>query len=209
MEHQKTKDLIQDETLDPEQKTKAILKLHHDELNIVKEELKKESEALQAQLDEANKAFKQLKKENEGNESLQETIENHVATIKSLEKQIKESKIESAIELALTKAGARNVSLTAKAVERDLINIDKDGQIVGLEEQLKKLKESEDTSFLFKDPEETVTVEPIVKKPQPYQPPKGDPTKPVKTRGALLAERKKAEMQKSLEFKEKVIKGEY
>lgn len=208
MEHQKTKDLIQDETLDPEQKTKAILKLHHEELNLVKEELKKESEALQAQLDEADKAFKKLKKENEGNEALQQTIETHEATIKELEQQIKDTKIENAIEIALTREGARNVSLTAKAVERDLITIDKDGNIVGLDEQLKKLKESEDTAFLFKAQEEAPT-EPVIKKPQPYQPPKGDPTHPAKTRGALLAERKKAEMQKSLEFKEKVIKGEY
>lgn len=207
MEHQKTKEIIQDENLDFEQKTKEILRLHHEELNTLKESLGSEKEALQKELKEANGLLKKLEKESAENETAQQLIQEHQQTIETLKKELQDSKIDNAIEMALTKAGARNVGLTSKALDRDLISLDKDGMVIGLEEQIKKLQTSEDTSFLFKPAVEETPTQSEKKPIQPYAPTKGKAPEQTKTRGAILAERKKAEMQKSQELRDKVIKG--
>lgn len=93
------------------------------------EELKKiDAEGLQAEIDK-------LQKENK-------------AAKEKYEADLKKIQIDNAVEKALLAAKAKNV----KAVKAllDLENAEFDGEnIKGLDEQLKKLQESEDSKFLF------------------------------------------------------------
>jgi hypothetical protein len=65
------------------------------------------------------------------------------------EERIKELRLGFAIEIALLRAGARNVKATAALLDRDKLSVDKDGKVEGLEEQINELKENEETAFLF------------------------------------------------------------
>jgi hypothetical protein len=56
------------------------------------------------------------------------------------------AKIDSALDLALTKAGARDVALTKHLIDRNIIKADGDS-LIGLSEQLEKIKT--DKAWLF------------------------------------------------------------
>ncbi len=68
--------------------------------------------------------------------------EKHRAEIESL-------KINSAIDMALTNAGAKTLKACKAMLDMDGIKLSKDGCITGLNEQLKALREGEDTKYLF------------------------------------------------------------
>lgn len=58
------------------------------------------------------------------------------------------AKIDSALDLALTKAGARDVGLAKHCIDRSIIKED-NGKLIGLDEQLARLKT--DKAFLFSE----------------------------------------------------------
>lgn len=58
------------------------------------------------------------------------------------------AKIDSALDLALTKAGARDIELAKHCIDRSIIKEDS-GKLIGLDEQLAKLKT--DKAFLFSE----------------------------------------------------------
>lgn len=65
--------------------------------------------------------------------------------------EIKAMQINSAVEKELTAAGAKNLK-AVKALLADLDKAELDGETVkGLADQIKKLKDAEDTKFLFGD----------------------------------------------------------
>ena len=72
--------------------------------------------------------------------------------------QIREIKLKSGLEKALNSAGAINQKVVIPLLKEflDKAEIDEKGNINGLEEQIKQIKESEDTKFLFKDIENTI-----------------------------------------------------
>lgn len=72
--------------------------------------------------------------------------------------QIREIKLKSGLEKALNNAGAINQKVVMPLLKEflDTAEIDEKGNINGLEEQIKQIKESEDTKFLFKDIENTI-----------------------------------------------------
>lgn len=59
---------------------------------------------------------------------------------------------EAAIDLALTKASARDPQLTRAALKLDEIKVDKDGKVAGLDAQVEGLKK--DKAWLFEDPKQ-------------------------------------------------------
>ena len=87
--------------------------------------------------------------------------EKHAAEIKAL-------KIQTALDAALTAAKAKNVKAVTALLDLDDADLAKDGTIKGLDSQIKKLVESEDTSFLF-DPAETEPTKPTVKGAKPAE----------------------------------------
>lgn len=103
-------------------------------------------------LKDRDKQLEELKKSAGSNEELKKQIETLQAdNLKAKEEhdaKIKAMQIENAVERALTTAGAKNI----KAVKAllDLGNAELDGDAVkGLDAQIKKLTESEDSKFLF------------------------------------------------------------
>lgn len=98
------------------------------------------------ELDTASKTIGDLKKNNADNEELQETIKTHEETIKQMkldhENEIKGMRIDSAIGKILTDHKAKHADLLAGKFDRSKLSISDDGTVLGLEEQMKSLKES-------------------------------------------------------------------
>jgi hypothetical protein len=116
--------------------------------------------------DEVNESKKQLEKDVVARDVQLETLKNSTGDVEAMKKsitdlqtqnatdkanyeaQFKKLQIDSAVEKALIGAKAKNI----KAVKAllDLEKADLDGEsIKGLDEQLKKLQEGEDSKFLF------------------------------------------------------------
>lgn len=114
--------------------------------------VKTERDTLKTTLTERDKQLEDLKKSAGSNEDLKkqlETLQADNAKIKAEnDAKIKAIQIENAVERSLMASGAKNT----KAVKAllDLANAELDGENVrGLEAQIKKLQESEDSKFLF------------------------------------------------------------
>lgn len=127
-----------------------IPKARFDEVNNDKEKLKSDVKERDKQLDS-------LKNSTDDVEGLQKQIETLQGENKEKEKQhateIKRIKVDNAISAALNGANAKN----EKAV-RALLDIDPekaefndDGTVKGLGDQLKSLKEADDSKFLFEE----------------------------------------------------------
>ena len=194
MKREELKEIIENEEFEIDDKLTQILNRVNAEKEEVKATLEAENANLNDQLKEANKTVRAIKKDNTDNEILQEKIKDLEASLKDKQAELSRSRIESAVDLALTKAGARNVGLTAKALDIEAVKVNDDGTISGLDEQIKKLQESEDTSFLFKS--ETDDVQQA--KPK-YEPAKGEGSVKTKTEGALLGEQIRARREQSLQ----------
>ncbi|MDD6796287.1 MAG: phage scaffolding protein [Clostridiaceae bacterium] len=97
-----------------------------------------------AQLESANKTIKELKKNNGDNEALQTKVTEYENQIKSqktaYEKQIRDMKLNSAIDNALLKEKAKHSELLSSKIDRDKLVINDDGTITGLDEQITGLK---------------------------------------------------------------------
>lgn len=114
------------------------------------DDIKAELDKLKGEIANRDKQLEDLKKLNP--EGLKAEIDklqaDNVKAKAEYEAQVKQIKIENAVERALTAAGAKNM----KAVKAllDLTSADLDGENVkGLDAQIKALTESDDSKFLF------------------------------------------------------------
>ena len=116
--------------------------------------------------DEVNTENKTLKADIKTRDTQLETLKNSTGDIEALKKsitdlqtqnetdkanheaQLKQIKIDSAVERALTGAKAKNVKAVKALLDLEKAEFDGDN-IKGLDDQLKKLQESEDSKFLF------------------------------------------------------------
>jgi hypothetical protein len=115
------------------------------------EQLRKQIENLTQQLSDRDSQLEKLKdvdvdKLNGEIERLQ--AENKTAKEES-DKVIAAMKLESGIKDALHRAQARDVDKVMKLLDMDAISVDKDGKIVGLDEQIKSLSADELTKSWF------------------------------------------------------------
>lgn len=86
-----------------------------------------------------------------------EALKNQIATLqtenataaKAHEAEIKSLKIDTAVELALSAAKAKNVKAVKALLDLDKAELDADGTVKGLADQIKKLAEAPDSSFMF------------------------------------------------------------
>lgn len=117
------------------------------------EELKKQLKAANDALAERDDQLKELKKGVGDNEELKGKIsaleESNKKQKADYEAQIQQIKINTAVESALSKAGARNLKAAKAMLEMGKVSLDDKGEAVGLKEQIDALKGGEDTSFLF------------------------------------------------------------
>lgn len=107
---------------------------------------KEQYNAKAKELDTANTTISDLKKTNGDNEELQKTIKTHEETIKALKKQHADElagmKIDSAINKLLADNKAKYPELLAGKFDRSKLQISEDGQVIGLNDQFKSVKES-------------------------------------------------------------------
>lgn len=156
---------------------------------------------IQSQLVTANNTIKErdkqletLKNSPDNPETLKQQIQqlqdDNKAKDEEHQKEIKELKVNSALEKALTNAKAKN----AKAVQAlldlgDDVELNEDGTIKGLDEKIKALKKSD--AYMFNDDKQTVKIvgaKPNASPNDPANPnPARDPNKP-KTYEDFVAE---------------------
>ena len=124
-------------------------------------ELSTEKKSLETQLSERDTQLTELQKQVKGNEELEKTIKelrdaNDLAATKHQE-ELQTQKIESAIDIALTSAKARNLTAAKALLDREGVTIDKDGNVIGLTDKVKALVESEETKIMFESTETVIT----------------------------------------------------
>lgn len=102
-----------------------------------------ERDNLKTQVSERDKQIETLKASAGDNEALTKQIE-------QLQAENKATKVNAAVEMALTIAKAKNIKAVKALLENlDTAEIGDDGKVKGLDDQITKLKSGEDTKFLF------------------------------------------------------------
>lgn len=146
--------------LSEEQATK-VMELHTSALdgNYVPKsrfnEVNEENKTLKNQVSDRDKQIDGLKKSAGDNEDLKKQIETLQADNKAKDeahaKELKQLRVDAAVEKALSDSGALNLTAT-KALLKDLdkAELSDDGSVKGLKEQIEALKGADDTKFLFK-----------------------------------------------------------
>lgn len=119
------------------------------QFNTKLEELK----AAKAEKEAMVKEVDGLRKSNKDNEALAAQIDEMKKSAKEREKQYQDSmnqfKLDSAIEMALTTAKARNPKAVRSLLDGGKLKLNEDGTVSGLDEQIKAIKESD--AYMFDD----------------------------------------------------------
>lgn len=108
--------------------------------------LKGQKADLDEQIKAANTTITELKKNNKDNEALQQTIQDHEATIENLKKESAQKDFNYALDSALKDNKCKNAKALKALLDLDNIKFN-EGKLEGLEGQLNALKESD--GYLF------------------------------------------------------------
>ena len=139
-----------------DEQAKSVFALYGKSLNAEKEKSKAELEAkdaqladLSKQLKDRDKDLKDLKKtaDEETQQKIADFQEKHKAELKEANDRAAKATLEGKISEALGTSKARNVNLLRKALNYDDISLNEDGNIIGLNEQISKLQETD--AYLF------------------------------------------------------------
>lgn len=105
------------------------------------DEVIQQKNTYKTQSDELNTQLETLKKANKGNEDFTKQITELQGKLQEAEIKNKNISLESAIRLGLTKANAKYEDLLLGKVDKSKLEINADGSIKGLDEQINGLKE--------------------------------------------------------------------
>ena len=109
--------------------------------------------ALKDTVKDRDKQLKQIKENAGDNEELKKQIEklqnDNKTAADNYKAEIEQLKINAAVDMALTKSGARTMKAVKAMIDMESIKIDEDGNVTGIDEQIKSLTEGEDTKYLF------------------------------------------------------------
>ena len=131
-----------------EMKQNKIFISGEENLDIRYGKLKTDHDSLQKQYAEASTLIEELKKGSKGNEDLQKKITAYEQQVTALQDELKQTKVESAIKVALLSAKAKDVDyLTFKLKEKGELVLDDQGNIKGLDDMLAGLKTQFPTQF--------------------------------------------------------------
>lgn len=112
-----------------------------------------EKKALADTVKERDKQLEALKASSGDVEALKTQIDTlqteNAAAAKAYEAEIKRLKIDTAVELALSAAKAKNVKAVKALLDLEKAELDTNGTVKGLNDQIKKLSEAPDSGFLF------------------------------------------------------------
>lgn len=126
---------------------------NYDSISNKLESLTSSNKALQKQIDDNKDALNEASKVKGLTDEQQTKINGLKDQLKQskadADKQLKQFKVDSAVELGLTKAGAKNTKAVKALLETDKIDFDKNGNVLGLDDQIKNLKADTNSAFLF------------------------------------------------------------
>lgn len=110
--------------------------------------VKAEMEVYKNNAKDLNATIKNLEKEAGLSETLKLQIEDYKTKMEDKDNQIKKIQYDAKLEVELNKANARSIKALRAMLEMDKITMDENGAIVGLEEQITALRESDDYLFV-------------------------------------------------------------
>lgn len=125
-----------------EMKTNKIYTSNEENLDVRYGKLKEDFDAKSKEHTEATKLIEELKASSKGNEDLQAKITDYEGQVAELQKELENTKIESALKVALVNAKVSDVDYIAyKVKEKDSnLTLDEDGNIKGINDTLKDIK---------------------------------------------------------------------
>lgn len=124
------------------------------------ESLQQKYDSLSNELETANSTIDTLKKSNKDNEVLQKQIEQYKSDIEAVKQKAESDRVDMTIKMALNNAGAINPLTVMPLINKDAIVVGKDGTIAGIDEQVQAIIGNEENKYLFKQTENTVSIEP-------------------------------------------------
>lgn len=124
------------------------------ELNSQVNELTQQANEYKSQLDKNQSELDKFKEGAEGNDELKQQVTDLQSQLdqnkSDSEQQIADIKKDSAIDLALTQSGAKNIKAAKALLDNDKLELTDDG-VKGLDDQLNEIKESNDYMFEQKE----------------------------------------------------------
>ena len=129
-------------------KENKIYTASEENLDIRYGKLKTDYDTLSTQHGESTKLIEQLKKDAKNDEALQGKITAYETQVADLQKELDETRLESAIKVALMNAKTDDVGYMAfKLKEGGALELDEDGNIKGIDEKISNLKTQFPTHF--------------------------------------------------------------
>lgn len=117
-------------------------------------EVNEENKTLKQSVADRDKQLEDLKKSSGDNAELKKQIETlqqqNAEQQKAHEAELKQLKLDNAIDTALTAAGAKNVKAVKPFIDTTKIKLGEDGKLTGLDEQLKEVQKTEGYLFVEK-----------------------------------------------------------
>lgn len=124
-----------------EMKQNKIFTSAEENIDIRYGKLKTDFDALTKQHGESTALIEQMKKDNAGNEGLQTKINEYESKIQQMEKELKQTKLDAALKLALLEAKVTDVDYLAfKVKEKGEVKLSDDGKIKGIDDTIAALK---------------------------------------------------------------------
>ena len=129
-------------------KENKIYTASEENLDIRYGKLKTDYDTLNTQHGESTKLIEQLKKDAKNDEALQGKITAYETQVANLQKELDETRLESAIKVAFMNAKTDDVGYMAfKLKEGGALELDEDGNIKGIDEKISNLKTQFPTHF--------------------------------------------------------------
>ena len=159
-----TREFLEEKGITDKEVINAILDKHHEIVKDLKSDSEKittlqtENDSLKKQIEERDKDLKELKKidATEMQNKIDELENKNKTQKEEYDKQLLETKKGLLIENSLISSKAKNLKAIKGLLDMDKITLE-DGNIKGLDEQIKSLQESD--SYLFNLEKQTKTVD--------------------------------------------------
>lgn len=142
-----------------DEQIQSVMDLNGKDINKTKENLASlttENESLKNQISDRDKDLKKFKSQVKDSEDLEKQITNWQAKYKKdtadLNAKLGQVKLNSAIDQSLSKSNARNIKAVKSLLNMDDVSIDDDGNLKGLDDQIKAIQKSD--PYLFNEGEE-------------------------------------------------------
>ena len=134
-----------------EMKANKIFTSAEENIDVRYGKLKTQHEAVVKERDEGKALIESLQKSNKGNEALQTQISDYQTKMEQLQKELQETKIESAINVGLLAAGVKPEDVdyvTFKLKAKGDIELDDQGNIKGWDDKVAGLKTQFPANFI-------------------------------------------------------------